>query len=173
MKHRLSSKLRGLQDCSHETTYRFSWRRNGGEGPSKANQSRACGQLSRGRRVLPGNHKPMNERQGNDLNANGKPSDNAIPDGMPFVWTLRDVLSMTGTTFGCGTGACGACTIHIDGQPVRSCITPVSTAVGRRIITIQVIRPRQGLATAYLSSPIPCTIAATRVPAQDSNPMLD
>jgi len=84
------------------------------------------------------------------------PSDLAIPCEMPFVWTLRDVLSMTGTGFGCGTGLCGGCTIYIDGQPTRSCITPVSSAVGKRIITIEVIRPRQG---AYPSSPMPCAIA--------------
>ena len=63
------------------------------------------------------------------LNVNGKPSDLDIPDDMPLLWTLRDVLSMTGTKFGCGMGLCGACTIHIDGQPTRSCITPVSAAV--------------------------------------------
>ena len=73
------------------------------------------------------------------LNVNGKPSDLDIPDDMPLLWTLRDVLSMTGTKFGCGMGLCGACTIHIDGQPTRSCITPVSAAVGKRITTIEAI----------------------------------
>jgi isoquinoline 1-oxidoreductase subunit alpha len=63
----------------------------------------------------------------------------AIPDDMPLLWTLRDVLSMTGTKFGCGMGLCGACTIQIDGQPTRSCITPVSAAVGKRITTIEAI----------------------------------
>jgi isoquinoline 1-oxidoreductase alpha subunit len=73
------------------------------------------------------------------LNVNGKPRDLDIPDDMPLLWTLRDVLSMTGTKFGCGMGLCGACTIHIDGQPTRSCITPVSAAVGKRITTIEAI----------------------------------
>jgi len=73
------------------------------------------------------------------LNVNGKPSDLDIPDDMPLLWTLRDVLSMTGTKFGCGMGLCGACTVHIDGQPTRSCITPVSAAVGKRITTIEAI----------------------------------
>ena len=73
------------------------------------------------------------------LNVNGKDRDLDIPDDMPLLWTLRDVLSMTGTKFGCGMGLCGACTIHIDGQPTRSCITPVSAAVGKRITTIEAI----------------------------------
>src|SRR5215510_9281456 len=58
---------------------------------------------------------------------------------MPLLWTLPDVLAMTGTKFGCGQGLCGACTIHLDGQPTRSCITPVSAAVGKRITTIEAI----------------------------------
>ncbi len=73
------------------------------------------------------------------LNVNGRPRDLDIPDDMPLLWTLRDVLSMTGTKFGCGMGLCGACTIHIDGQPTRSCVTPVSSAVGKRIVTIEAI----------------------------------
>src|SRR5215470_14142606 len=73
------------------------------------------------------------------LNLNGKPRNLDVPDDMPLLWTLRDVLAMTGTKFGCGMGLCGACTIHIDGQPTRSCITPVSAAVGKRITTIEAI----------------------------------
>jgi len=73
------------------------------------------------------------------LNVNGKPRSLDLPEDMPLLWTLRDVLAMTGTKFGCGQGLCGACTIHIDGQPTRSCITPVSAAVGKRIITIEAI----------------------------------
>ena len=78
------------------------------------------------------------------LNVNGKPRDLDVPDDMPLLWTLRDVLNMTGTKFGCGAGLCGACTIHIDGQPVRSCITPVSAAVGKRITTIEAIGSHAG-----------------------------
>src|ERR671918_1727541 len=73
------------------------------------------------------------------LNVNGKALNVDIPDDTPLLWTLRDVLNMTGTKFGCGAGLCGACTIHIDGQPTRSCVTPVSAAVGKRITTIEVI----------------------------------
>jgi len=73
------------------------------------------------------------------LNVNGKPRNLDIADDMPLLWTLRDVLNMTGTKFGCGAGLCGACTIHIDGQPTRSCVTPVGVAVGKRITTIEAI----------------------------------
>src|SRR4026208_645069 len=73
------------------------------------------------------------------LNVNGKPRPLDSPDDMPLRWTLRDVLNMTGTKFGCGMGLCGACTIQIDGQPTRSCITPVSAATGKQITTIEAI----------------------------------
>jgi isoquinoline 1-oxidoreductase alpha subunit len=79
----------------------------------------------------------MNEAAMITLNVNGKPRNLDIPDDMPLLWTLRDVLAMTGTKFGCGMGLCGACTIHIDGQPTRSCITPVSTVSGKKITTIE------------------------------------
>jgi isoquinoline 1-oxidoreductase alpha subunit len=62
-----------------------------------------------------------------------------VDEDTPVLWVLRDVLGMTGTKFGCGLGLCGACTIHLDGKPVRSCITPVGTAAGGRITTIEAI----------------------------------
>lgn len=71
------------------------------------------------------------------LTINGKThSVEADPD-MPLLWVLRDHLSMTGTKFGCGVAQCGACTVHIDGQPVRSCQTPLSAAEGLKITTIE------------------------------------
>ena len=73
------------------------------------------------------------------LNVNGQSRNVDVPADMPLLWTLRDVLRMTGTKFGCGMGLCGACTIHIDGQPTRSCTTPVSAAVGKQITTIEAI----------------------------------
>ena len=73
------------------------------------------------------------------LDVNGKPRNLDVPDDMPLLWLLRDVLRMTGTKFGCGLGLCGACTIHVDGKPARSCITPVSAARGKRITTIEAV----------------------------------
>jgi isoquinoline 1-oxidoreductase subunit alpha len=73
------------------------------------------------------------------LNVNGTPRVLDVAEDAPLLWTLRDVLNMTGTKFGCGAGLCGACTIHIDGEPARSCITPVSAAAGKRITTIEAI----------------------------------
>jgi len=73
------------------------------------------------------------------LSVNGKAHQLDIPEDMPLLWVLRDVLNMTGTKFGCGRGLCGACTIHVDGQPWRSCLTQASAAVGRKITTIEAI----------------------------------
>ena len=60
----------------------------------------------------------------------------ADPD-MPLLWALRDLLNLTGTKYGCGIAACGACTVHLDGQPVRSCQTPISDAAGKAVTTIE------------------------------------
>ena len=73
------------------------------------------------------------------LDVNGTRRNLDVPADMPLLWALRDVLGMTGTKFGCGAALCGACTIHIDGQPTRSCVTPVSAAAGKRITTIEAI----------------------------------
>jgi isoquinoline 1-oxidoreductase alpha subunit len=70
------------------------------------------------------------------LRINGAPRAVEVGDDMPLLWVLRDVLGMTGTKFGCGIAQCGACTVHLDGRPIRSCITPVSVAVGKAITTI-------------------------------------
>lgn len=92
------------------------------------------------------------------LNVNGTSRKVNVPDDMPLLWTLRDVLGMTGTKFGCGAGLCGACTIQIDGQPVRSCITPVSVAAGKRITTIESIGttpPGRKIQQAWLVLDVP------------------
>ncbi|WP_226685729.1 (2Fe-2S)-binding protein [Stutzerimonas stutzeri] len=71
------------------------------------------------------------------LQVNGQARDIEVPDDMPLLWALRDELGMTGSKFGCGVALCGACTVHMDGAPVRACITPVSTAAGHAITTIE------------------------------------
>jgi isoquinoline 1-oxidoreductase subunit alpha len=71
------------------------------------------------------------------LKINGIAKSVDVPPEMPLLWVLRDVLSMTGTKFGCGIAQCGACTVHVDGAPIRSCQLPVSAAVGHSITTIE------------------------------------
>ncbi|MGB8855401.1 MAG: 2Fe-2S iron-sulfur cluster-binding protein, partial [Burkholderiales bacterium] len=73
------------------------------------------------------------------LNINGKDNTLDIEEDMPLLWALRDVLNMTGTKFGCGVAACGACTVHVDGAPTRSCIMPVSLMAGKKIRTIEAL----------------------------------
>lgn len=71
------------------------------------------------------------------LNINGKDVQLDAPEDMPILWALRDVVHLTGTKFGCGIAQCGACTVHLDGQAIRSCVTPVTAAVGKKITTIE------------------------------------
>ncbi len=71
------------------------------------------------------------------LNINGKVEELDVLPNMPLLWALRDVANLTGTKYGCGMSLCGACTVHLDGQPIRSCMTPVSRAVGKRVVTIE------------------------------------
>jgi aerobic-type carbon monoxide dehydrogenase small subunit (CoxS/CutS family) len=68
---------------------------------------------------------------------NGKPQTVDVIPQMPLLWVLRDTLGMTGTKFGCGMALCGACTVHINGSPARSCITPISSVAGKTITTIE------------------------------------
>jgi isoquinoline 1-oxidoreductase alpha subunit len=74
------------------------------------------------------------------LNINGKEEMLDAPEDMPILWALRDIVHLTGTKFGCGMAQCGACTVHLDGQPIRSCVTPVAAAVGKKITTIEDIQ---------------------------------
>jgi len=73
------------------------------------------------------------------LNINGQAHDVDVPDDMPLLWVLRDVLGMTGTKYGCGIAQCGVCTVHLDGQAVRSCVLPVSAVEGHAITTIEAV----------------------------------
>jgi isoquinoline 1-oxidoreductase alpha subunit len=71
------------------------------------------------------------------LNVNGKDTSVDVDPDMPLLWVLRDILGLTGTKYGCGRALCGACTAHLDGTPVRSCVTPVSAVGGKHITTIE------------------------------------
>lgn len=71
------------------------------------------------------------------LNINGKEEIIDAPEDMPILWALRDIVHLTGTKFGCGIAQCGACTVHLDGQPIRSCVTPIAAAAGKKITTIE------------------------------------
>ena len=74
---------------------------------------------------------------------NGKPQSVDVNPNMPLLWVLRDTLGMTGTKFGCGVSLCGACTVHIDGDAARSCVTPVSSVAGKKITTIEGLSPNR------------------------------
>ena len=73
------------------------------------------------------------------LTVNGEPREVEVPPEMPLLWVLRDVLGLTGTKFGCGIAQCGACTVHLDGKPVRSCLLPVGAIGARAVTTIEAI----------------------------------
>jgi aerobic-type carbon monoxide dehydrogenase small subunit (CoxS/CutS family) len=75
------------------------------------------------------------------LTINGVSHDVDVPGDMPLLWVIRDVVGMTGTKFGCGVAQCGACTVHLDGTPVRSCSTAVSQAAGKQITTVEGLSP--------------------------------
>jgi isoquinoline 1-oxidoreductase alpha subunit len=71
------------------------------------------------------------------LDINGTTHSLDIEPDMPLLWALRDHVALTGTKYGCGIAQCGSCTVHVDGQPVRSCVTPVSAAAGKQVTTIE------------------------------------
>ncbi|MCU7847208.1 MAG: (2Fe-2S)-binding protein [Candidatus Thiodiazotropha sp. (ex Lucinoma kastoroae)] len=80
------------------------------------------------------------------LNVNGTTQSLDIDPEMPLLWALRECIGLTGTKFGCGIAQCGSCTVHIDGDPVRSCITPVSAVVGKQVTTIEGLNSSAGKA---------------------------
>jgi isoquinoline 1-oxidoreductase alpha subunit len=73
------------------------------------------------------------------VTVNGRPHKVNLPDDTPLLWALRDELGLTGTKFGCGMALCGACTVHVDGQPVRACTTPISAVAGTKVTTVEAI----------------------------------
>ncbi len=95
------------------------------------------------------------------LSINGAPRDipdDAVDPDMPLLWALRDVLGLTGTKFGCGVAACGACTVHVDGQAQRACVTPLAAVAGKSIRTIEGLaeggRPH-ALQRAWIAQQVP------------------
>src|SRR5687767_4659351 len=88
---------------------------------------------------------------------NGKRHQVDVSADTPLLWVLRENLGMTGTKYGCGVAQCGACTVHLDGQPVRSCVTPVAAATGRKIMTIEGLHPKaeHALQRAWVEEQVP------------------
>ena len=75
------------------------------------------------------------------LDVNGSPHEVDVDDTTPLLWVLREKLGLTGTKFGCGIALCGACTVHVDGEPRRSCVTPISEVAGKKVTTIEGLTP--------------------------------
>jgi isoquinoline 1-oxidoreductase alpha subunit len=91
------------------------------------------------------------------LTVNGESRELDVDPDMPLLWAIRDHLELTGTKFGCGMALCGACTVHIDGQPTRSCVTPVSAVAGKSVTTIEGLTTRAGQAVqqAWIALDVP------------------
>jgi aerobic-type carbon monoxide dehydrogenase small subunit (CoxS/CutS family) len=89
------------------------------------------------------------------LNVNGRSRELDVEPDLPLLWALREQFALTGTKYGCGIAQCGACTVHLDGKPVRACVTPVSAAVGKRITTIEGLGARD--------APHPVQVAWTEI----------
>ncbi|MGA7323885.1 MAG: (2Fe-2S)-binding protein [Rhodomicrobium sp.] len=91
------------------------------------------------------------------LNINGRDLSLEVPSDTPLLWVIREHLQMTGTKFGCGAGLCGACTVHLNGEAVRSCQTAVSDAAGKRIVTIEGLDPKgeHPLQRAWVAEQVP------------------
>ena len=92
------------------------------------------------------------------LQVNGTEREVDAPADMPLLWALRDLLGLTGTKFGCGMALCGACTVHVDGQPTRSCITTMSAVASKKIVTIEAIekdKVGQAVQVAWVALGVP------------------
>ena len=91
------------------------------------------------------------------LTVNGKRYDVDVSPDMPLLWVIRDTIGLTGTKFGCGLAQCGACTVHLNGQPTRSCVTPVSSVAAKQVTTIEGLAPTTGhaLQLAWIAEQVP------------------
>jgi isoquinoline 1-oxidoreductase alpha subunit len=88
---------------------------------------------------------------------NGQPASVDMPADTPLLWALRDHLGLTGTKFGCGMAQCGACTVHVEGNPARSCVTPISAVAGKKVTTIEGLSPNadSALQKAWIAEQVP------------------
>jgi len=89
------------------------------------------------------------------FNLNGKPASAEVAPDTPLLWVLRDTLGMTGTKFGCGKALCGACTVHLNGQAVRSCQTQVGSVAGQKVTTIEVLAATHPVKKAWVALDVP------------------
>ncbi len=91
------------------------------------------------------------------LTVNGKRYDVDVSPDMPLLWVIRDAIGLTGTKFGCGLSQCGACTVHLDGEPIRSCVTPVSSVGGKKVTTVEGLSPtaNHALQAAWIAEQVP------------------
>jgi aerobic-type carbon monoxide dehydrogenase small subunit (CoxS/CutS family) len=91
------------------------------------------------------------------LTVNGKRHDVDVASDMPLLWVIRETIGLTGTKFGCGLSQCGACTVHLDGQPIRSCVTPVSSVGAKSVTTIEGLSPTtsHALQLAWIAEQVP------------------
>jgi isoquinoline 1-oxidoreductase alpha subunit len=91
------------------------------------------------------------------LTVNGKQHDLDVSADMPLLWVIRDSIGLTGTKFGCGLSQCGACTVHLDGEPTRSCVTPVSSVGAKRVTTVEGLSPTSShaLQLAWIAEQVP------------------
>jgi isoquinoline 1-oxidoreductase alpha subunit len=105
-----------------------------------------------------GRQSPVEDSAMTTLHINGKAMQVDAPGETPLLWVLRDHVGLTGTKFGCGMALCGACTVHLDGTPVRSCQTPLSAVAGKRIVTIEGVgatRVGKAVQAAWMSIGVP------------------
>ena len=91
------------------------------------------------------------------LTVNGRRHDVDVSADMPLLWVIRDTIGLTGTKFGCGLSQCGACTVHLDGQPTRSCVTPISSVGAKKVTTIEGLSPAtsHALQVAWIAEQVP------------------
>jgi isoquinoline 1-oxidoreductase subunit alpha len=91
------------------------------------------------------------------LTVNGQRHEVDVSADMPLLWVIRDTIGLTGTKFGCGLSQCGACTVHLDGQPTRSCVTPVSSVGAKKVTTVEGLSPAtsHALQVAWIAEQVP------------------